>query len=693
MPARYGLPDRIMDPVRIRRPISPANSKYAIAAVVVLIVCFVTIIWKLMPKDGGRGGLLYVSTIAGINGEMGEPFGIAEKNGDIYISDGQNGKVWICRGDKLTPFAEGLDTPSGIAFNKGGGLIVADSGDHTIRSINSKGESTIIAGVAGRSGYADGDAAAALFNAPIGVVADPDGKIFITDTYNDKIRLIDNGKVTTLAGSDAGYSDGPGLSAKFNTPTGISFWQDKIIVADTANRRIRVIEPDARVWTLAGTGEGDLVNGPLSHASFVQPTAIASDGPGIIYIADGNSIRRIGGNTFPYVTSVTSVQRGILDGPALAARFNRPSGLLVGRDGSVVVADSENRLIRQITPVQNGHEITKGEIDGLRERPEAFRSAQGARWPFDPPQAKRDIAGTLGEVRGEVKDGNDEIWFHNGLDISGGYGETARFIRDEKVLRPESAENFDTLRELIRMPTLGYIHIRIGRDQTSKPFGDPRFQFIYDTARKMTGVRVPRGTKFKAGDAIGTLNSMNHVHLIAGRSGSEMNALDALSLPGIADSRPPVIERVSIYDQNWNLVETERANSRIKLSDKLRIVVRAYDQVNGNPEKRRLGVYKIGYQILNADRSPVFEPKWTIIFDRMPSNKAVPFAYANGSRSGATGETIFNYIASNRVEGDEYREGFLDAAELGAGSYTLRIFVGDYFGNLSSKDVEIEVIK
>ncbi|MBK9527060.1 MAG: hypothetical protein IPO41_01755 [Acidobacteria bacterium] len=253
-----------------------------------------------------------------------------------------------------------------------------------------------------------------------------------------------------------------------------------------------------------------------------------------------------------------------------------------------------------------------------RETAEEFRNAAPARWPYDPPTTKRDIAGTLGEIRGLVKPDDDNIWFHNGLDIAGNYGETARFIRDETVLRPIAVENFGTLRELIRMPTLGYIHIRLSRDQASTPFGDPRFQFQRENG-KITGVRVPRGTKFKAGDPIGTLNPMNHVHLIAGRSGSEMNALDALILPGISDSRPPVIEK--------------------------------------------------------------------------PSNSVVRLAYANGSHSGATGETIFNYIVTNFVSGGENREDLFDPATIGAGQFVLRVFAKDYFGNESSKDIDIEVLR
>jgi hypothetical protein len=98
--------------------------------------------------------------------------------------------------------------------------------------------------------------------------------------------------------------------------------------------------------------------------------------------------------------------------------------------------------------------------------------------------------------------------FTTDLILPAAYGEIARFIRDEKVLQPVAASNFNTLRELIRMPSIGYIHLRLGRDSSSKPFGDPRFQFQTDLTGKLSGVRVARGTKFNAGEPIGTLNAM-----------------------------------------------------------------------------------------------------------------------------------------------------------------------------------------
>lgn len=656
-----------------------------------LLLGLAAVVWIAWPRTS-PAPYSFVSTIAGVENEFGEPFGIAERSGVVYVSDGQNDKIWrIERGKLPAVFAAGLATPSAIAFGLGGDLIVADTGSHTIKSINEKGEITVIAGVPGRSGLADGEGGAALFNGPVGLAIGKDGRIFVADTYNDRIRVIDNGTVSTLAGSSVGMADGIGRDAKFDTPTGLAMWDDRLLVADTGNGRIRVVEPDGSVWTLAGTGESDVRGGLLSRSAFVHPSAISVDKLGTIYIADGNTIRQIGGTTIPSVLTVTDKWRGVADGPIRRSRFNRISGLAITTVGDLLATDSENRLLRQLTTTAKGIPITESQIAAMSDRPEEFRTAAPGRWPFAPPLTKRDIAGTLGEIRGEMTADADQVWFHNGLDIAGAHGETTRFIRDEKVLKTVAVENFGSLRELIRLPTLGYIHIRIGRDQSDKQFSDPRFQFLRDASGKLTRVRVPRGTKFRAGEPIGTLNPMNHVHLIAGRSGSEMNALDALVLPGISDSRPPVIEKVTFFDQNWAPVETVSRNLRIKPTDKTRIVVRAYDQVDGNAERRRLGVYKLGYQILDKGGSAVTEPRWNIVFDRMPSNAAVRYAYGIESHSGATGETIFNYIVTNEVNGERFREGFLELGAAGVGNYRLRVLAADYFGNVSSEDIAIEV--
>jgi sugar lactone lactonase YvrE len=643
-----------------------------LAAVVLLSSCW----------DGGAAELSYVDTLKPAGGEIGEPFGIAQKNGDLYTSDGEKGLIWKLSGTEMSVFADGFDTPSHIAFDREGNLLVADTGSHTIEKVAPDGQRSIAAGIRGKAGFNDGAASEATFNGPVGLAVDGEGRIFVADTYNDKVRVIENGHVRTLADKT---EDGKG----FRTPLGIAVWHDKLLVADSGNRRIVAVELDGKAWTLAGSGEDAIKDGLLFDAAFSEPTAAAIHNSGVIVVADGDSIRALTSGAAATVRTLTQKRRGHADGTALFARFNRPSGIAVASNGEVFIADSDNSAIRVFSASETNNSISTKQ--DAAEAAEQFRSMAPGRWPYDPPNAKRDIAGTLAEIRGDMEPGSDQVWFHNGLDIAGAYGGTAGFVRTEKVLRPNSAEYFGTLRELIRMPQLGYIHIRLGRDANNVPFGDERFIFDRDAEGKITDVRVRRGTKFNAGEPIGTLNAMNHVHLIAGRSGNELNALAALELPGVSDSRPPVIERIELFDENWEPVETPAGGGRITLNGKVRIVAEAFDQMDGNPARRKLGIYRAGFEVLTSSGQPVFDAIWTLNFLRLPPNEAVRFAYANGSRSGATGETRFRYIFTNFVNGDEYREGFLDISTLSNGIYTLRVNAADFFGNITSKDIQFEV--
>lgn len=658
--------------------------------VLIFLIAVLTVLAAVYYSICGCGDVVSgppaaVDTLAGSGSGIGEPFGIAERWGEVYVSDGIKGKIWrISKNGGPVEFAAGLNTPSAIAFDANGDLVVADTGSHTIKKITRSGSISVLAGAEGQAGDVDGSALSARFDGPIGLAVLADGAIAVADTYNDKIKLIRNDIVTTLAGSVRGYGDGFGTTARFDTPCGVAAMGDgSILVADAMNGRIRLISNTANVSTLAGDGDGESRDGTLLESSFYRPYAIASGPDGSLFIGDGSALRVIKNGALPMVQTISKSGRGYADGPLLAARFNRVSGIAVSNDYKIYLADSDNAAVRIISPGAG----PKSELPAYapvnrRTDPAEFRTRQAARWPYDPPTARRDIAGTLGEIRGELTDQNSQVWFHNGLDIAGGYGEKARFIRDETVLNPVSTENFKTLRELIRLPTIGYIHIRLGRDAAGNPLGDGRFRF--DPG--MTGVRVRRGTFFRAGDVIGTLNSMNHVHMIAGPSGDEMNALDALILPGVTDTVPPVIEETQFFDRNWNPVETTGPEQRITLASDVRIVVRAFDRMDGNPERRRLGVFRLGYQVLNRDRSPLTEVDWNISFDRNPSPDAVNFAYAPGSKSGATGETIFRYIVTNKVDGDSFGEGFFDPMKLPPGEYVLRVVAADYFGNSTSAD-------
>lgn len=657
-------------------------------------------------------------TISDINSaRFGDPFGIAvAADGIIYVSDGETGRIYqVAPNGAVKAIAENLNTPSAIALAPDGTLVIADTGSHTIKVLETQsGRVRVIVGVENRAGFADGNGTDALFNGPVGVAVGTDGTIYVADTYNDRIRAIDaGGRVRTVAGgSEPGFADAAiGADARFDTPCGIAVDLDgTLVIADTGNHRLRRVKLDGAVTTIAGTGAQDSFDASLLNSSFNEPTGVAIDDEGTIYVADagGSAIRACLFRFWPHVSTLAGhANLGLLDGALALARFNRPSGLAISPEGTLLVADTGNKVIRAVVREgdSRGTELTQEAIDELRPKASEFRKQAAPRWPYDPPDKPREIAATFGEVRGEIG-GDEEAHFHNGLDIPGAYGEAARTVRSEKILRPLSVEGVGGVRERIRFPTLGYIHLRIGRDKDEKAFVDDRFTLRRNAEGKVTRVRVKRGARFDAGDAIGTLNNQNHVHLIAGPTASEFNALAALELPGVRDGSAPVIEKdgVRLFDnQGREFVSASdikekgghKSEKPLTVDGDVKIVVRAYDQMDGNIGRRRLGLYQLGYQILNADKSPAqgfAEPLTTISFESLPDDShAVPLAYAEGSKAGATGETIFAYIVTNVVRDRSAAENFWHTSLLPAGDYIVRVFAADFFGNRTTRDVAVRI--
>jgi len=123
-----------------------------------------------------------------------------------------------------------------VATDGSGNIYVADSLNNTIRKVTPAGVVTTLAGLAGRSGHTDGTGSAARFDGPEGVATDIEGNVYVADTNNATIRKITPaGVVTTLAGlaQDKGGSDGIGIAARFNQPTGVATDQSgNVYVAD-----------------------------------------------------------------------------------------------------------------------------------------------------------------------------------------------------------------------------------------------------------------------------------------------------------------------------------------------------------------------------------------------------------------------------------------------------------------------------
>jgi DNA-binding beta-propeller fold protein YncE len=659
-----------------------------------------------------------VRTLAGAqdnSAQFGDPFGVTvAQDKTIYVSDGETGRIWQIAPDGATKVvAENLNAPSAIALTPSGALVVADTGSHTIKRIEpQQGSVVTIAGAENRAGFADGSGTAALFNGPVGVAVSLDGTIFVADTYNDRIRAIDTeGRVRTLAGGDEpGYADAPsGLDARFDTPCGIAVdTNGTLVVADTGNHRLRRVTLDGAVTTIDGTSALNNHEATPEAAFFNEPIGVAIDADSTIYVTDaaGSEVRVLRTGLWRQVYTLAGYRdAGLADGTLDIARLSRPSGIAISPDGTLVIADCGNRLVRALLREDGsqGVELTREQIEALRPEASAFRAQAAPRWPYDPPERAREIAATFGEIRGEIGH-EDGAWFHNGLDIPGAYGETVRLVRSEKILRPLAVEGVNGARERIRFPTLGYVHLRVGRDQDDRAFDDERFVLRRDDEGEVTGVRVRRGTQFKAGDPLGTLNNQNHVHLVAGFSGSEFNALAALELPGVKDTVAPVIEKegVRLFDRTGKEFESSASSKKAKSSvqpiivrDAVRIVVRAYDQMDGNAARRRLGLYRLGYQVLKENGSPAPgfpEPLVTISFESLPDDgRSAPIAYAWGSKSGATGETIFAYIVTNKVRDRAAAEDYWHTSQLPEGDYILRVFVADFFGNRTTRDTFVRV--
>jgi len=199
-------------------------------------------------------------------------------------------------------------------------------------------------------GFADGAAATAKFNAAWGVAVGGDGKVYVADTNNHRVRVIHGGKVDTLAGSgQKGYLDGPAKAAQFNGLMGVVVDKlNRVLTVESHNQRVRMIS-GGNVIFIAGAKDAGFLDGHAKVAKFNNPRGITQDTLGRTYIADrGNHrIRLVWGGLVG--TLAGSGKQGSYNSVAILAYFNLPSGLAVDSKGVVYVADTDNHLIRVIT--------------------------------------------------------------------------------------------------------------------------------------------------------------------------------------------------------------------------------------------------------------------------------------------------------------------------------------------------------
>jgi sugar lactone lactonase YvrE len=622
--------------------------------------------------------------------KFSDPFGVASAaDGTIYIADAgiaqrirriaSDGTVSTVagsgRGYTDGPGASArFDTPSGIAVSPTGIVYVADTGNNAIRRISPDGVVSTLA--------RDPE-----LNGPVGVAVDAAGRVIVADTYNDRIRAIEpDGHVLTIAGGwQSGAVDGPAAEARFNTPCGVAVdAAGNVYVADTGNDAVRVISPTGVVSTLS----------PLPPYGIVRPIGIAATADGVIYVSEnGGRIVEIGPGRG--VRTLAGSRPGFVDGHGTGARFRGITGLALAASGRLIASDSRNALIRLVAAPSA---LQLRVPPQPRLHPdfdiEAF-AWQPLLWPLAPMDGPFEIIGTLGELRGG--DGAERL--HAGIDVHAPEGMPVRVVRDGVVVDPVAAVDFDTLNESIRIGPLAYVHLRVGRmGRYAGLIDTTRFVATYDETGRIVLARAKRGARFLSGETIGTVNAFNHVHLNVGWPGEEHNPLQ-FRLTQFQDNRPPTIRRGGVRlfrDDGAPIVE--RKKGRLLVEGLVQVVVDAWDQADGNAPKRRLGLYRLGYQVLNKDGSPApgfTTPRETIRFDRFAAHEAARTVYAAGSGIPFFGRrsTRFFYVVTNTLRGGIAAVDRWDTRMLPAGDYTLRVLAADIAGNeaIANRDVQVTI--
>lgn len=702
----------------------------ATAVVVYLVVT------KKVPTS--REAVGYATTIAGagypgvedgpaLSASFSDPFGIAvDRRGNVYVAEGgQGNRIRRIKPDgqvdtiagSTEGFGDGramqaqFNTPSGIAIDKSGSILIADTSNNRIRKLAADGKVTTLAG-SGAAGYRDGPSSEAEFDGPLGIAIDARGRVLVADAYNDRIREIStDGNVTTIAGTGApGFNDGATDSAAFDTPSGLTVDKDgNIFVADTGNNAVRKITPQGEVITIAGQSNGEGSEG--NSVRLNHPVGIAITHDGFVFVSNEGSGRVVRISPEGQAEKYAGSGLGFSDGSGDNARFNGPAGLAIDREGNLFVADSQNFTIRQISRLIPDRPAVR-ESDGPFVQPPGDQDAarpvipnlnaaalggdQKFPWPLSPQDQWHEVTGVAGEARG-APGGIALDHLHSGVDIHGSAGEPALSVFDEKASSPIPNWDFGGGGEGINVGLFSYIHIRVGRSARDEVAQG--FKARIDSGGSLVAVRVRRGTRFKVGDFIGSLNRLNHVHLNFGPWNAQANPL-AFPFAGFKDTVAPTIEKIEVVpapvSEGNRAFEEQRGGHRV-ISGDVAILVTAFDRVDGNLPNRKLGLYRLGYQLLKADGTPAtgFEqPLMNIEFDRLPPDgSSVLKAYASGSGVSAYGTpTKFRYIVTNRVRAGEAREGLLRTSGLAPGDYVLKVIAEDYAGNQASgKSIDLAI--
>src|SRR5579871_369420 len=319
----------------------------------------------LIRTFAGGGSPYFYPNMAALGAPLGAVSGVAADGaGNLYIADptlhvvskvSLNGTLTLIAGNGTKGFSGDqalasnavLNSPQGVAVDQTGNVYIADTGNNRIRKVSATSGliTTIAGGVDSGSSGNGGPAVNALLNAPAGVAVDTSGNVYIADTGNNQVRMINSsGTISAI------YKGGSG-------PRGVAVdFYGNVYIADTGHHRVIEIQaPVGAIVSVAGTGlpgfGGD--DSPGATSVLNTPIGVAVDQLGTLYIADSQNqrIRKVARPSTQYVTT-TIAGNGFAGfsgdgGPSTIASLNVPLGVAVDPSGNVYIADSLNDRVRK----------------------------------------------------------------------------------------------------------------------------------------------------------------------------------------------------------------------------------------------------------------------------------------------------------------------------------------------------------
>ncbi|MCD1259429.1 S-layer homology domain-containing protein [Paenibacillus athensensis] len=352
--------------------------------------------------------------ISGYNGDGGSatgaklntPSGVAvDGNGNIYIADTENHRVRKVdsstgnistiagtgvsgyNGDGITATTAQLYSPTEVILDGDGNVYIADTNNNRVRKIGSDGKISTVAGT-GVGGY-DGDGGQATtkqLNGPSGLALDSSGNLYIADTYNHRVRMVNaSGTISTVAGTGSNGFSGDGnaaTAAKLDNPYKVVLGVGGVFyIVDSGNQCLRKVGADGKISTIAG-GNGNSGEGVPANTSWLSlPSGAAADSNGDVYVSDtlNNRVRKIDAATGNIYTINDS--------------FNNPYGLAVDSSGSIYVADTYNHQIRKLTILSSNAGLTcvLGQTDNAPGGGGGSTAGSAVTWSVNVPNAQTEV--------------------------------------------------------------------------------------------------------------------------------------------------------------------------------------------------------------------------------------------------------------------------------------------------------------